>query len=170
MCKFIKERNIQWNLIKRTSRPYDNYLVTSRLKKSKEQRPAKLPGFCLYIQALYNRLQCIFCRSESRYWQIQQERFCSTVYVYPFTLTNWQVFQNRVEPHFDEDPVTMKMTMYMYRVSCYIRVKKTPRDIKSWEYHQHSLVIREFCYIRALHSEVPLYSKFYEFILMLCLI
>ena len=50
----------------------------------------------------------------------------------------------------------MKITL-LYQVSHYIRVKKQ-RDIKSWD-QQNYLVIRGFCYIRPLYSEVPLYQK-----------
>ena len=58
-----------------------------------------------------------------------------------------------VEPHYNEDLGTMKITL-LYQVSHYIRVKKQ-RNIKSWDQQNH-LVIRGFCYIRPLYNEVPL--------------
>ena len=59
-----------------------------------------------------------------------------------------------VEPHYNEDLGTMKITL-LYQVSHCIRVKKQ-RNIKSWD-QQNDLVIRGFCYIRPLYNEVPLY-------------
>ena len=54
-----------------------------------------------------------------------------------------QSFKNTVEPCYNEDPGTMKIT-FLYQVSRYIRVKKQ-RNIKSWDQLNH-LVIRGFCY------------------------
>ena len=61
---------------------------------------------------------------------------------------------NTVEPHYNEDLGTMKITL-LYQVSHYIKVQKQ-RNIKSWD-QQNYLVIRGFCYIRPLYNEVPLY-------------
>ena len=65
-----------------------------------------------------------------------------------------KVRYNTVEPRYNEDLGTMKITL-LYQVSHYIRVK-TQRNIKSWDQQNH-LVIRGFCYIRPLYNEVPLY-------------
>ena len=59
---------------------------------------------------------------------------------------------NTVEPRYNEDLGTMKITLYRFLD---IRVKKQ-RNIKNWE-QQNYLVIRGFCYIRPLYNEVPLY-------------
>ena len=59
-----------------------------------------------------------------------------------------------VEPRYNEVLGTTKITL-LYQVSHYIRVKKQ-RNMKSWD-QQNYLVIREFCYIRPLYNEVPLY-------------
>ena len=45
---------------------------------------------------------------------------------------------------------TMKMTL-VYQVSHYIRVKKQNKYLKTWDQ-------QEFCYIRPLYNEVPLYN------------
>ena len=63
---------------------------------------------------------------------------------------------NTVEPHYNKDLGTMKITL-LYQVSHYIRVKKQ-RNIKSWDQSNY-LVIRGFCYIRPLYNEVPLYYQ-----------
>ena len=65
---------------------------------------------------------------------------------------------NTVEPRYNEDLGTMKITL-LYQVSHYISVKKQ-RNIKSWDQQNH-LVIRGFCYIRPLYNEVPLYMYIY---------
>ena len=79
------------------------------------------------------------------------------------------VIQCTVEPRYNEDHGTMKITL-LYQVSHYIRVKKL-RNIKSWDQQNH-LVIGGFCYIRPLYNEVPLYftsviRHFREFSLLL---
>ena len=61
---------------------------------------------------------------------------------------------NTVEPRYNEDLGTMKITL-LYQVSHYIRVKKQ-RNIKSWD-QLNNLVIRGFRYIRPVYNEVPLY-------------
>ena len=63
---------------------------------------------------------------------------------------------NTVEPRYNEDLGTMKITL-LYQVSHYIRVKKKG-NIKSWD-QQNYLVRRGFCYIRPLYNEVPLYHR-----------
>ena len=63
------------------------------------------------------------------------------------------LFKGAVEPHYNEVPGTMKITL-LYQVSHYIRVKKQ-RNIKGWD-QQNYLVITEFCYIRPFYNEVPL--------------
>ena len=63
-----------------------------------------------------------------------------------------------VEPHYNEVPGTMKITL-LYQVSHCIRVEKQ-RNIKNLD-QQNDLVIRGFCYIRPLYNEVPLYKKTY---------
>ena len=64
-----------------------------------------------------------------------------------------KALHNTVEPHYNEDLGTMKITL-LYQVSHYIRVKKV-RNIKRWD-QQNYLVIRGFCYIRPLYNVVPL--------------
>ena len=70
------------------------------------------------------------------------------------------VFFGTVEPRYNKVPGTAKITL-LYRVSHYIRVKKQ-RHKKRWD-QQNYLVIREFCYIRPLYNEVPLYSMCNEY-------
>ena len=73
------------------------------------------------------------------------------------TLGPWKLLSYTVEPHYNENLGTIKITL-LYQVSCYIRVKKQ-RNIKNWD-QQNYLVIRGFCYIRPLYNEVPLYQVF----------
>ena len=69
------------------------------------------------------------------------------------TCSNEDYNTSTVEPRYNEDLGTMKITL-LYQVYHYIRVKKQ-RSIKSWD-QQNYLVIRGFCYIRPLYNEDPL--------------
>ena len=57
-----------------------------------------------------------------------------------------------VKPRYSKDLGTMKIIL-LYRVSCYIRVKKRYKELD----HEKTLVIKGFCYMRSLYNEVPLY-------------
>ena len=54
-----------------------------------------------------------------------------------------EVYKSTVEPRYNENLGTMKITLF-YQVSHYIRVKKN-RNIKSWD--QQNDLVRRFCYI-----------------------
>ena len=60
--------------------------------------------------------------------------------------------QATVEPHYN-DIGTMNITLFIYQASRYIRVKK--KNIKNWDQQDH-LVLKGFCYFRALYNDVPL--------------
>ena len=62
-----------------------------------------------------------------------------------------------VDPRCDEVLGTMKIAL-LYRDSHCVRLKGQ-RDIRSWS-QQGDLVVRGFCYIRPLYSEVPLYNGY----------
>ena len=71
--------------------------------------------------------------------------------------------KSTVEPCYNEDLGTIKLTL-LYQVCQYIIIRvKRQRNIKSWD-QQNYLVIRGFSYIRPLYNEVPLYmDKFKNF-------